>query len=252
MGISSTSWICHQYAFVRSSEYIKMQPVPELKSIFLLFFVFGQTRCFPTNENHPFKRVLSILLKFIYLLVLVWLAYWMLNSNIKLNDQFTSVLARIPFLYYITSNLVAIFSEWSNPLISPWLYNRIIYVIHYTRDRVRLNLSLNSFRTKFDRKVIIAMCEAIITFIIKYHLKSLIIQPFMEFIFLTATVYRYFALFHALLLIDLIAFIISTFNKHLKSLDEHSLNCDNLYVLLRHLKWIQYNIFRVTSLLNER
>lgn len=231
-----------------------MQRAPELKSFFLLFYLFGQTQRYLANENRPITRVLSFFLKIIYLLVLISLAYWMLSSSIKSSalHQFTSALARIPFLYYILSNVVAMFSEWLNPMASPWLYNRILYVIHYTRERVRLNLSLGHFRTQFNRKVLLALCEAIITFLIKYQLKSLIIEPFTELILLAATIYRYFALFHALLLIDLIAFLISTFNKHLKALDEHSLNRDNLYVMLRHLKWIQYNIFRVTSLLSER
>lgn len=232
-----------------------MQKVPELSSFYLLFFLFGQTLDVPSkSHNRIFKRIFSIVLKIVYLLVLISLAYWMTHSNIKSNGirELTSILARVPFLFYILSNFVAVFSEWSHPMASQWLYNRTTYIILYTKHRVTATLALNRFKWTFYRKVLFALSEAIITFLVKSQLKSVIIEPITELILLMATIYRYVALFHMLLLIDLIAFILSSLNDHLKSINERPLSGDKLYATLRHLKWIHYNLFRVTRLLNER
>lgn len=232
-----------------------MQKVPELSSFYRLFFLFGQTLDVPSkSHNRVFTRISSIVLKIVYLLVLISLAYWMTNSNIKSNGirELTNILARVPFLFYILSNFVAVFSEWSHPMASQWLYNRTTYIILYTKHRVTAMLPLNRFKWTFYRKVLFAISEAIITFLIKSQLKSVIIEPITELILLTATIYRYVALFHMLLLIDLIAFIILSLNDHLKSINGRPVSADQLHATLCHLKWIHYNLFRVTRLISER
>lgn len=228
----------------------------DLSSIYLIFFIFGQTPSWPaeTRNKQTLSRICSIALKIVYLLVLISLIYWMTTSSIKSNElhEFTSVLARVPFLFYILSNLVAVFSEWTNPNISQWLYKHISHVLLYTMQHVSSNLSLNQFKTGFYGKVLVAMLEATISFIVQSQLKSVIIEPVTEFLLLTATIYRYAAIFHILLFVDLIAYVMLTMNMRLDSINEQPLNPNEITATLQHFKWIHYNLYRASNMLNER
>lgn len=178
----------------------------------------------------------------------------MTTSSIKSNvlHEFTSVLARVPFLFYILSNLVAVFSEWTSPNISEWLYNHISQVLLYTMQHVSPNQSLKQFRTGFYLKVLVAVSEATISFLVQSQLKSVIIEPATEFLLLTATIYRYAAIFHVLLFIDLVAYVMLTLNKRLDSINEQPLNCNEMCATLQRFKWIHFNLYRASNVLNQR
>lgn len=232
-----------------------MRQIPELNSIFFLFYLFGQISYIPFEKSEKsFRWLLTYIPKLIYFLVLITTIFSMITLNHKWPDlsEFSTIISCLLLIFYVLSNFASLLTDLFDPLSSYLLCDYLADTIHYTEKKFKLKISMAHFRKIFYRKVLFAFSIEILISLENVISKSMFLKTITDVVLLVAKFYRYFSLFHSIIFIDLMIFVLFSLNTNLRNINENPL-CDvDLLQTFRHLKWIHYSLSKVSRLFNKR
>lgn len=236
-----------------------MLQLKPLRSIFMCFAVFGQSRydwIFTSKSRLIFNVI--IILKAVYL-ILVANSVVFACVQIRIYKSFDMVHS-LSFLILITNFIGT---------IEGWIYDNTLQsivmdfdkLIGYLEACVNVNIRLMDFVRRFYKKLIFSAVIFSIEWITKLSLPSMtFFRSYADYVILIASLYKYIAILHAATFIDLHVFILMTLNGKLNPIARESaklcliypIPVDNVLEVLPQIKVVYQKIWIISEKINKR
>lgn len=242
----------------------KMDEFQQLKSVFVLFFVFGQALYFPINSTRPV--LISIFIKFTPLLVhigfLAFTAYSVIVNTHHMIDNPSnedSVAMITITAISLMPSISVFFHNFANPNTAFRIFNGFRYIFAYMKVEINGTFCVNVFRREYFTKIAISIFIHILTFIVRFTIntnRNMIITVAGVFVMQT---YKLWTKMHALFYVDLVKFTISaineeTLNIHCGSMliSVNGFHCKSVRAKLHHLKFIHLKLWYLVRGVNSQ
>lgn len=232
----------------------KMPQIAQMKTAFILYFLFGQV----SHRNGPklkpvFVRVIAYIPKVVYFVILIPSILILAGFHRKnpKTKQFTAISQNLAYTFFVCSNLISLFTDLIRPATSFLLYDQINYVIAYCNCRMQA-IKVARLMRDFTRRLALGALLIVGNVIIKLVWPSLITAPVTELFIAAAATYRYVSLLYAVHAIDSMIYVVAALSRCLEGLQANPRSASHVLRTLQYMKWIHFRVFRVSELLNKR
>lgn len=232
-----------------------MWRIRELKICFIFFYLFSQTSYIPLSIDRTKQlKIGSIILKIfqfclpiIQLVVDANLGY--VGSSPKNFNQF--VLQLILYLHFIGSYYIFYNSIFPS-VKSNHICEFITAIIQYVELKLNISIQIDKFRRKYLRKLLITLALQAISLIVTSAFGRFFIIPYQLIYIIIIYSTKIIAAFYAVFFVDLVTYLLKSINKAIKEISGDPRKKKKIFATLRHLKWIHYNLFKFSKLINDR
>lgn len=230
-----------------------MSKAPELRSMVILLILFGQISYRNRQKrNNRMERIITYILKMVYFVILFPSIFMLLGLHKKHSSfhKFTAFSRDISYIFYVGSNLIALFTDLLRPSRPYLLYKQINSIIAYTNYRINA-IDTQQIKRKFFKRLWIGVLPIVGNLILKSAWRSLFTPPLSQAFITAAQIYRHIALLYSVLIMDATNSVLSAMITHLEKLPNDRKHYNQIYATIRQMKWIHFKLFRVSELYNK-
>lgn len=228
-----------------------------LRSIFLLFAVFGQNR-YNWIFNSKWISIIFWNLKFFYLV-------FNLFSIFIVSLHFTSYNQSVVIVLLVFSNLIpnfiGIVEDWVHTNKVQLMFCEFNDLFRYLETSMCISVRITNFADSFKKKINLCFAILSIEFILKLLLPSeRFFSCYTDIVAMFAFLYKSIAVFHVVLFIDLQRLVLTSLNEKLNPVsEENPKDClikptriNEMLNSLPHIKAIYHKLWILSERINQR
>lgn len=232
-----------------------MWRVRELKSYFMVFYLFGQTAYIPLKADHAKQlQILSVLLKMIHIgfpIAHTILFVYNRCEDSPLKDFDIFVTQYLFFFIFICASYAS-YKNFFSPNLSRKICELFADVIQYSETNFQSETQIGKFKKNFTRKFLIKVIVEFVTLLSRFVSKDVYLNPF-ELLFFTITwITSKITTFYIMLFIDLLECVLQSLNMKVKEILRDKKQTKNAFDMFHHIKLIHYNLWQISKILNEQ
>lgn len=229
----------------------------EFRSLFVLFYIFGQTSSIPLKTDHSrLLTVFSTLIRIAYIVPSIW----NIATDFYVKNRFaqpkSETFGNLVLCLVVIINFLPILLTFYSNAISQYSSSRICdlfaNLIQYIKCNLKCSIDIDIFKREFTRKLIFQIAFEIVATISRYISEEVSIDQFHHACFTFWKIITIFAVSHIIFYVNLIEFTIKTVNSSLVNILHNRKRLRRIFVTLRHVKWFHYNLLQILVVLNER
>lgn len=232
--------------------------IRKFKIYFICFYICGLTSYIPLKKGHIKRlQVISILVKVIHVSVLIgYVTLFIINrfTQLKLMN-FNAILSNYAVFYTAIANGYALYKSITTPNLSRNICGRFAGIIHYMERNLQVAIPIEKFKISFTLKIWLKLITATLCTVTLHVIASsdgiIFIHPAEEFVYIVIRHVIIMSAFHAILYISLIEVLLLSINMQLKKKLCAVKRQKTIFTSLHHLKWIHYNLWRISQMIND-
>lgn len=232
-----------------------MPCIEELKLYFVIFFLFGHASYIPSKLNHHKRiKVLSIFLKIINVSIPLCGAIVILfdRSHSFEVENLNSFTVKYSVIAHYSMATFALYTSIITPNLSCHLCEFFAGIIQYMERHLKIVIQIHTFKQMFLRKLMLKMFIEALAAAFRLRVMDLFVNP-SETILMTITLNAIISgAFHVVLYICLIEFLLFSITAKLNDHLSASKRFTRIDLLFRHLKWIHYNLWKISQIISRK
>lgn len=233
--------------------------IRKLKVHFVIFYICGLTSYIPLKKGHTKRlQVVSILVKVIHVSVLIgYVTLFFINRFTQLKlINFNAIYLNYTVFYNAISYGYALYKSITTPNLSRNMCRQFASIIRYMERNLQVAIPMKKFLISFTLNMCLKLTLANIYTVTLRNLGSndniTFFQPMEEVLYTIMRHVIIMSAFHAILFISLIEVLLFSLNlklgKSLYAFKRHS----TIFTTLHQLKWIHYNLWKISQVINKR
>lgn len=226
-----------------------MDHIRELKSCFIIFYLFGHTSFIPLKSGKLKALLLiSFIPKIAYFLILIMEFYTTLQLfYVGTKIIFNNILIATLFLLNWMSGIFILYSSVSSPHALLYILKMFANTILYTEHKLSKTICMNRLLKDIHKKTLYAFMTVFGFFL--FGLTT--IAPANNFLLLIVLMAKVMIVMQMVLLINLIEIILSTLNEKLVDLTRKRKYRFSVSCLFQQIKLIHYNLWTISQNINQ-
>lgn len=227
----------------------KMRRLSELDSIFIVFHFFGQTAYIPSKVKY-FKQLMisSIGFKLIYLAMALTYAKHQIQQSVSEYrvDKHAS-LRRYIGVHIVLLACFTLYESIASPHLSRQICEHFGRIMQYMHFHLDIQLQMKNFKHQFAVQFLPILLLVVFRFFAEFYISGEV----GNINFLLLVFVHVVATFHFVLFVCLIDLLLHSINIKLMSYLRFEQLCMRIIIVFRYLKWIHYNLWSITRVLNR-
>lgn len=227
----------------------------ELKYMFIVFYLFGQTAFIPLKNNKK-KNILIVISYFtrsIYLMILVGTMYSLLLTFEfeHKSVEFNTLIIRFAVVLLSTSGFFVLYISLVNFHSLRKLCEKIDANIQYIELHLKSVVRINDIKRSFFRKLVVLLSLFMISTIEKYSKRIILHRTLPKILVSFSYLYRNFLILHIIVYIHLVEVIILALNQRLKAVQK-TFEFYTILHTLRHITRAHNYLCETVTFINKR
>lgn len=229
-----------------------------LRSVFVWFFILGLYNYISIfNPKSRLLRIFYAIFRGFYITIML-LSIVVAIKQFQLYESFTRIHAFV-FVMFIP-NFIDIIDSWTYASTLAATISDINNSLDYLENNVNAEIHINKFVRDFHRKIFLSSSFVAFDFIYKLCVPTPIYTYFTNVQLSLVSIYKHFAILHAIFFVDLQCLILKSINEKINSpnIDREkeclvsSLINSNAMQTLHHIKVIYSSVWKIAGKINER
>lgn len=227
--------------------------IRELDPFFVCFHFFGLAAYIPSKAIHM-KRLLvsSVFFKFIQFAMAFAFVISSFSNDLDSDrlwklPNFNAFLQRYTIIHFFLLANFLLFKSVGAPHLSRRICEHFCHVIEDMQFYLQIRLQMKSFKTTYVQKVSLHLFVFLSRIIIDPHF----FRPLHAKFYIAVQMVAVFAVLQVILFIDLISLSLCSINTKLKEHLYFKQPYFRVILIFRYLKWIHYNLWKISEILNE-
>lgn len=229
--------------------------IHELKSIFVYFYLFGQTTYIPLKSGcFKILSIVSFFPKILHFLVLIASIFTGLTQNNAWPNlsEFDTIILLVILLLSCISGILVFYSNLTYPFLSRTICKMFANVIQYTENRFFIIISTQNFKKKFILKIIFSLSNQIISSLTLIIFPNSFYKPIATYFLGILFIYKVMIMTHTVFYIDLMVFLLHSINFQLKILSRIRWRRCSISIKFKQIKWIHLKLWKISKIINKQ
>lgn len=230
--------------------------IRKLKVYFVLFYICGLTTYIPLNKNH--KKALGIVSVFvrifhISILLAIFVLFFINHFDQLQSNSFNEVFLIVVLL---NGNIIASFVLYNSITSRDSTLDicaRFASVVQRMDRNLQIKFQVNKFKLMFALKIVLKFATVVVL-LFAYYTPSEdvnLTKHLQDKLYSISRIIVYVACFQVVFYIDLIWFSLLSINDQLEKQFYTSKRYTKTSTILYHLKYIHYNLWKISQIINQ-
>lgn len=226
-----------------------MWRIRELDPIFIIFHLFGQTAYIPSKVKHMRRLLISsIVFKLIYLaMAILYAKHQIQKSFSEFHMDKHASLRRYVGVHTVVLASFTLYESIASPHLSRQICEHFCRTIRYMQFHLDIQLQIKKFKQKFA----VRFLPILSLYVFRLTAESYISGETVNMYLLLLVFVHVVATFHFILFICFIECLLKSINVKLRSYLRFEPLSMRIIIVFRYLKWIHFNLWRITRVLNR-